>query len=92
MRRFLALASRIVAALFGGYALGALGSVATLALPASRPQAVLAGMMLSFLFYAGAVIWVFAARSALRAWAGLAAAAAPLLLASGMAWWGGGLA
>ena len=42
------LISRIVAALFGGYALAALGSVAVLALPMSKPQAVLTGMLASF--------------------------------------------
>ena len=73
------LISRIVAALFGGYALAALSSVAVLALPLSRPQAVLTGMLASFAIYAGAVIWVFAVRSALKAWAGLIIVAVPLL-------------
>lgn len=78
-----ALISRIVAALFGGYALAALSSVAALALPISRPQAVLTGMLASFLIYAGAVIWVFAVRSALKAWIGLLIVAAML---SPVAW------
>lgn len=73
------LVSRIVAALVGGYALAALFSVAVLALPLSRPQAVLTGMLASFAIYAGAVIWVFAVRSALKAWAGLLIVAAPLV-------------
>ena len=73
------LISRIVAALFGGYALAALFSVAVLALPLSKPQAVLTGMLASFAIYAGAVIWVFAVRSALKAWVGLLIVAAPLL-------------
>jgi uncharacterized protein DUF3649 len=73
------LISRIVAALFGGYALAALFSVAVLALPLSKPQAVLTGMLASFAIYAGAVIWVFAVRSALKAWAGLIIVAVPLL-------------
>ena len=76
------LISRIVAALFGGYALAALSSVAVLALPSSRPQAVLTGMLASFAIYAGAVIWVFAVRSALKAWVGLIIVAAPLSLAA----------
>jgi hypothetical protein len=76
------LLSRIVAALFGGYALAALSSVAVLALPISRPQAVLSGMLASFAIYAAAVIWVFAVRSALRAWVGLIVVAAPLSLAA----------
>ena len=73
------LISRIVAALFGGYALAALSSVAVLALPLSKPQAVLTGMLASFAIYTGAVIWVFAVRSALKAWAGLAIVAVALL-------------
>ena len=76
------LISRIVAALFGGYALAALASVAVLALPISKPQAVLTGMLASFAIYAGAVIWVFAVRSALKAWVGLIIVAAPLSLAA----------
>lgn len=80
------LISRIIAALFGGYALAALGSVAVLALPASKPQAVLSGMLLSFIIYTCAVIWVFAVRSAWRAWAGLLVAAIPLLLAAWSVW------
>ncbi|WP_073102179.1 DUF3649 domain-containing protein [Pollutimonas bauzanensis] len=89
-RRWGPLASRLVAAVLGGYALAALSSVAALALPIDRSQAVLTGMLLSFLVYALAVVWVFAARSAARAWAGMAIAALPLALAawpvSGLAW------
>ncbi|MGM4964625.1 DUF3649 domain-containing protein [Tardiphaga sp. 1201_B9_N1_1] len=76
------LISRIIAALFGGYVLAALSSVAVLALPMSKPQAVLTGMLASFAVYTGAVVWVFAARSALKAWAGLIIVAVPLLLAA----------
>jgi len=75
---------RILAALCGGYVLAALASVAALALPISKPQAVLTGMLASFGVYAGAVIWVFAVRTAGRAWAGLLAAAAPLALVAWM--------
>lgn len=80
------LVSRIVAAVVGGYALAALASVAPLALPVSRPQAVLAGMQLSFAVYTGAVVWVFAVRSARRAWTGLLLMAAPLLVAACSVW------
>ena len=83
------LLSRIVAAVFGGYGLAALGSVAALALPMAKPQAVITGMLASFAIYAGAVVWVFAVRSARRAWAGLAIAAVPLLLAAWSVWAGG---
>jgi hypothetical protein len=76
------LIARIVAAIGGGYGLAALASVAALALPMSKPQAVLTGMLASFAIYAGAVIWVFAVRSALKAWIGLLIVAAPLALAA----------
>ncbi len=83
------LISRIAAALCGGYALAALASVAALALPLALPlartEAVFTGMMASFLVYAGAVVWVFAVRSARRAWIGLAVAAMPLLAAAWLA-------
>lgn len=82
------LLSRIVAALFGGYALAALTSVATLALPMAQSEAVLTGLLLSFLVYVGAVVWVFAVRSARRAWVGLLVAAVPLLLAAWSVWSG----
>jgi len=79
------LISRIAAALCGGYALAALASVAALALPLARTEAVFTGMMASFLVYVGAVVWVFAVRSARRAWIGLAVAAMPLLAAAWLA-------
>ena len=82
MRRAGPLAARIAGAIFGGYALGALASVAALALPMSAPQGVVTGMLASFIFYAAAVIWVFLARSARRAWAGLLLVALPLALAA----------
>lgn len=91
VRAFVPLASRIAAAVFGGYALAALASVAAVALPVDRVQAVLAGMLASFIVYTGAVVWVFAVRSARRAWAGLLVAA--LVLLPGAAWvWQGGAA
>ncbi|MDP4075094.1 DUF3649 domain-containing protein [Acidovorax sp. A1169] len=80
------LVSRIVAAIGGGYVLAALFSVAVLALPMARAQAVITGMLASFAIYTCAVIWVFAVRSAWRAWVGLVVAAVPLLLAAWTAW------
>lgn len=56
------LTSRVGTAILGGYALAALSSVATLLLPISRTEAVIAGLLASFIVYAGAVIWVFATR------------------------------
>ncbi|MFC0241316.1 DUF3649 domain-containing protein [Rhodopseudomonas telluris] len=81
VRRTGPLVSRIVAALFGSYGIATLFSLAVLALPISKPQAVLTGQLASFAIYTGAVIWVFAVRRASTAWIGLlivAAALAPL--------------
>jgi len=50
-----------------------------LAISPDKPQAVLTGMLASFAIYAGAVIWVFAVRSELKAWVGLLIVALPLL-------------
>lgn len=72
------LVARIIAALLGGYGVAALFSVAVLALPISKTQAVLTGQLASSLIYAGAVIWVFAVRRALTAWIGLLIVAAVL--------------
>lgn len=74
-----ALLSRLVAAVLGGYALAALTSLAAVALPLRPSEAVFTGMMLSFLVYATAVVWVFAVRSAWRAWGGLLLVALALL-------------
>ncbi|WP_244610040.1 DUF3649 domain-containing protein [Lampropedia puyangensis] len=84
MARYAPLVSRIVAALLGGYALAALTSLAALALPLPRSEAALAGLLASFLVYATAAIWVFAARSAARAWLGLLALA---VLLAPWVWW-----
>lgn len=79
------IASRVLAAALGGYALAALlSSALALLLPrvsnASRADAVLIASLLSFAVYTVAALWVFHARSASRAWAGLGLWA----LASGM--------
>lgn len=87
--RYFSLASRIAAAVFGGYALAALLSVAALALSLKPSEAAFIGMMASFLAYAGSVIWVFAVRSAMHSWLGLLTAAAVLLPAAYWVWSGG---
>lgn len=75
----LGVASRALAAIAGGYVLSALAATAlAIAGPGSRGEAAIAGMLVSFGVYAGAVVWVFAVRSAWRAWLGLAAPAALL--------------
>ncbi|MBP0596486.1 DUF3649 domain-containing protein [Herbaspirillum sp. LeCh32-8] len=82
----LAVLSRTVAAIAGGYALAAL-CTALLAkwLPMGRADAVMTATMLSFAIYTCAVIWVFAARNAWRAWIGLGA---PTLLLALVVWFG----
>lgn len=76
--------SRVVAAIGGGYLLASLMSIVVVrAMPLPHPSAVMTGMLLSFLFYAGAALWVFAARSARAAWLGLVIAAVLLSL---LAW------
>ncbi|CAG8870487.1 hypothetical protein PS726_03007 [Pseudomonas fluorescens] len=68
----LAVASRVLAAVFGGYLVAALAGVSlSLWLPVSRAEAVVIGMMTSFLVYLLAVIWCFACGSAWRAWFGV---------------------
>ncbi len=83
VRHRLGVASRAVAAIAGGYGVAALSAaVLALCLPAAfgmaRSEAAMTGMLASFIVFALAVMWVFAARTAVRAWAGLAVAAAPL--------------
>ncbi len=64
--------SRVIAAILGGYVLTSLIiALLAISLPGTRAEAVLTSMLLSFLIYAGAVMWVFACRSASRAWAGM---------------------
>lgn len=75
-------ASRALAAIVGGYTVAALSASAlAVFLPLPRADATLTGTMLSFLVFACAVIWVFAARNATRAWLGLVLPAAALGLA-----------
>lgn len=75
----LGVAARATAAIGGGYAVAALSTaVLALALPLAKADAVLTATMLSFTVYTCAVIWVFAAKTAWRAWTGLVAPAAVL--------------
>lgn len=78
----LGVASRAVAAIGGGYALSALAAtVSAIYFPGTRAEAALFGMLLSFVIYTTAVMWVFAVRSAWRAWLGLLLPAIPLAMA-----------
>lgn len=71
----LAVTSRLLAALAGGYLLANAVAIflARLLLLGSmaRADGVLTAVFVSFLIYVGAVIWAFAARNATRAWVGL---------------------
>jgi Protein of unknown function (DUF3649) len=80
LRYRLAVAARAIAAIFGGYGVAALSSIVlALCLPVffgmARSEATMTGLLASFAVFALAVMWVFAARTALRAWSGLAIAA-----------------
>lgn len=76
--------SRVVAAIGGGYLLASLMSIVVArVVPLPHASAVMTGMLLSFLFYACAALWVFAARSARAAWLGLIV---PAVLLSLLAW------
>ena len=69
--------SRIVAAMFGGYALATSSSLLLgqlLGELAGKYQAIHISLMLSFLVYACVVMWVFSVNSAKKAWLGLIAA------------------
>ena len=80
----LAVASRALAGVAGGYALtSSIIAALALLLPLQRVEATVAATMLSFAIYAGAVVWAFAARTAWRAWAGIAV---PLITLQGLLW------
>lgn len=67
-----AIAVRVLAAAVGGYAIANTLSIALAAAsPLARAEAALFAHEVSFLIYACAVLWAFAARSAHAAWAGL---------------------
>jgi Ca2+/Na+ antiporter len=68
----LAVASRAIAAILGGYVLSALATFAlAIFLPMSKAEASMTATLLSFLIYTGVVLWVFATRTAGRAWVGI---------------------
>jgi hypothetical protein len=82
LRYRLGVASRTVAAIVGGYTLSALvATVSAIWFPGTRAEAAIFGMLLSFVIYTLAVMWVFAVRSAWRAWLGLLLPSVPLALA-----------
>ncbi|NMG65087.1 DUF3649 domain-containing protein [Azoarcus indigens] len=79
----LAIFSRVSAAVFGGYLLTSACIVfLSYIIPIRTAEAVLTATLLSFALYTGAVIWVFAAPTAGRAWAGMLLPTVALGLAS----------
>ncbi|CAO3311210.1 MULTISPECIES: DUF3649 domain-containing protein [Pseudomonas] len=84
----LAVTSRSLAALLGGYLLASMASVCiALLAPLPKVDATLTGLLLSFVFYLLAFIWCFACRSAWRAWLGVLAPSLLLGVISGVAYW-----
>jgi len=82
-------AARAVAAIGGGYVLTSIViALLALALPLPRADAVTIATLLSFVVYTCVILWVFATRSAARAWVGVAACSA-VLGALLWAWQGG---
>lgn len=76
LRYRLMVASRVMAAVLGGYALAAaLAMALARALPMSRGEAVITATILAILAMPAAAIWAFATRTAWLAWAGIIALA-----------------
>lgn len=79
-----AVASRVAAAMLGGYALTSAATVlVSLLWPIPQAQAVMAATMLSFTVYALVIIWAFHAASIKRVWAVMLIGTAAL---SALAW------
>ena len=62
----------MLAAVAGGYAVSNVAAVGLASvLPLPRADAVMAGVLSTYLFYGAAVVWCFGARTARQAWLGL---------------------
>ena len=73
--------SRVIAAAAGGYLLVTLLQLAaTIVLPVDPHHSLLFFSQTGYLYYTGIIIWCFAARTAGRAWIGLACVGVPLAL------------
>ncbi len=82
------IASRAGAAILGGYLLASASIMAPAALlPALRAEAIMTASLFSYAIYTGAALWAFAARTPGRAWLGLLAPSAVLLIAAGAGHW-----
>lgn len=81
----ISVAARAAAGILGGYTLAAFfTTTVALLVRAPREEAAAAGALPSYLVFAGAVIWAFTARTAVRAWLGIAT---PALLLAAATWW-----
>ncbi len=83
LRYRLAVFSRVAAAIAGGYAFSALSALMLAQIlqhwiGMARSEAVTTATLLFFVIYLCVILWVFATASALRAWAGLLIATAPV--------------
>ncbi|MGE8319234.1 MAG: hypothetical protein ACN6O3_10860 [Comamonas sp.] len=76
------IASRVLAAVLGGYGLASAWAVLCGAAPFARLEAVLAGMQTSFVVHVAAVVWAFSPVSLRRAWGGLLLVTAAMLAAA----------
>ncbi|MHB2209366.1 iron transporter [Methylobacterium sp. CM6257] len=86
----LSVAARVLLAAGGGYVIAALSAaLLSLILPFSRAEAVSTATLVSFAILAGAVIWVFTARTLARAALSLSLLAA---LLTGALWLAGAFA
>ncbi|MBD8192281.1 DUF3649 domain-containing protein [Pseudomonas fluorescens] len=84
----LAVTSRVLAAVVGGYLMASLAAIClALWMPTSRADAVITGMMSSFVFYLLAVLWCFACRTAWRAWFGVMLPSAAFAALAGLGLW-----
>lgn len=65
------IALRVLAAVLGGYALAAaFATLLAFTLPLTRIDAVLVGLVTSFIAYTAAALWCFATKKLWKAWAG----------------------
>ncbi|MEP1444574.1 MAG: hypothetical protein ABJK37_00495 [Paraglaciecola sp.] len=80
----LPLLSRIIAAIVGGYVFAnTTVIILSYLLPGPQYNAVLSGMLASYLFYAFAIMWVFYAKTARKAWLGLLV---PIIISAAFLW------
>lgn len=69
---YLSVLSRVIAGIVGGYILAnCLSILLAYMLPIPKADGVLLGIQVSFTIYTAAVMWVFAAKTAFKAWLGL---------------------